>query len=114
MTHSMNLQDRPFHMIACGKKTVELRLLDEKRKLISIGDTIIFKNATDENATLTCTVINLYVFASFDELYRTLPLDLCGYMPEELANASAKDMEQYYPAPEQARYGVVGIEIALI
>ena len=114
MTHYMNLQERPYHMIASSKKIFELRLLDEKRKMIGIGDTIIFKNAEDDNATLMCVVRNLHVFASFEELYRALPLDQCGYLPEEIAYASAKDMEQYYTVQEQAQYGVIGIEIALI
>ena len=113
MLHYMNLQERPYAMIASGRKTVELRLLDEKRKKIAIGDTIIFKNAADEQATLQCTVKKLYVFESFEQLYQTLPLEQCGYLPEELPTASAKDMELYYSAQEQAKYGVVGIEIAL-
>lgn len=114
MIHHMNLQESPYQMIACSKKTIELRLLDAKRKKIEVGDTIVFKNAKDDNASLTCTVKNLHVFASFEELYRTLPLDQCGYLPEEIPFASPKDMEEYYSPQEQAEFGVVGIEIALI
>ena len=35
-----------------------------------------------------------------------------GYKEDEEANP--KDMEQYYPQEEQAKYGVVGIEIEVI
>ena len=35
-----------------------------------------------------------------------------GYKKDEEANP--KDMEQYYPQEEQAKYGVVGIEIEVI
>ena len=42
MTHHMNLNPQPFSMIADGTKTIELRLLDEKRSLISVGDTLIY------------------------------------------------------------------------
>ena len=110
----MNLNERPFSMIEKGLKTVELRLLDEKRKLISVGDTLIFTKANDEKATITCVVKKLHIFESFEELYRTLPLDKCGYLPEELDKAAAADMEIYYPVEKQRRYGVIGIEIALI
>ena len=41
------------------------------------------------------------------------PLDKCGYLPHELATASAKDMEAYYSPEKQRCYGVVGIELAL-
>jgi ASC-1-like (ASCH) protein len=56
----------------------------------------------------------LSVFPSFNELYKVLPLEQCGYLPEELAGASAADMEIYYSPTQQRQYGVVGIEIALI
>ncbi len=114
MIHYMNLNPQPFSLIASGLKTIELRLLDEKRKQIAVGDTLIFKNTTDETATLTCIVKRLHIFSSFDELYRSLPLDKCGYLPDELATASPEDMEIYYPAEKQKCYGVVGIEIELI
>ena len=42
MEFSMKLQPLPFSMIESGRKTIELRLYDEKRRLIAIGDTIRF------------------------------------------------------------------------
>ena len=113
MTHYMNLKPQPYAMIASGRKTIELRLLDEKRRLIKVGDTLIFKS-TGTLDTLSCIVRALHIFDSFEELYASLPLDKCGYLPEELEAASAKDMEEYYPAEKQKCYGVVGIEIELI
>ena len=112
MIHYMNLHPQPFSMIASGTKSIELRLLDEKRKSIRIGDTLVFSNNADAS-TVSCTVKALHVFADFDELYQTLPLDKCGYLPHELETASAKDMEAYYPPEKQKNYGVVGIEIEL-
>lgn len=114
MTHHMNLNPRPFSLIANGQKTIELRLLDEKRQLISVGDTLIFTNSQDANSTLSCTVKKLHIFNNFQELYHSLPLDKCGYSPDELATASPADMEEYYPIEKQKIYGVVGIEIELI
>ena len=40
MTHYLHLNDRPFELIKSGKKTVEMRLLDEKRKTYKVGDTL--------------------------------------------------------------------------
>ena len=114
MIHYLKLQPHPFLMIAQGKKTIELRLLDEKRKKITVGDTLVFSNTEEPDAQITCTVIRLHIFSSFEELYQALPLEKCGYLPEELVTASAKDMEIYYPAEKQANYGVVGIELELI
>ena len=48
--HNMKLNPYPFEMIKSGQKTIELRLLDEKRQLIKVGDTIVFTNtSTNEN-----------------------------------------------------------------
>ncbi|MBE6926681.1 MAG: ASCH domain-containing protein [Ruminococcaceae bacterium] len=111
MTHYMKLNPQPFSMIAEGKKTIELRLWDEKRRQISAGDTLIFTNTANPNLSLQCTVKALHLFPDFTELYRELPLDKCGYLPEELPTAAPEDMEAYYSKEQQQKYGVVGIEI---
>ena len=54
--HTMNLTPSPFKMIREGRKTIELRLYDEKRKAISIGDTITFCNTEDGSDTLSVRV----------------------------------------------------------
>ena len=42
MIHQMSLRPHPFEKIKLGEKTIELRLYDEKRKEIKVGDTIEF------------------------------------------------------------------------
>ena len=111
--HEMTLQPHPYAMISQGKKTFELRLNDEKRRVISVGDTIRFTNAQDPSATLTVTVTSLAPFPSFADLYAALPLDKCGYTKEELAGASPDDMLAYYTKEEEAKYGVLAIGITL-
>ena len=111
--HTMKLQPAPFEKIRAGRKTIELRLYDEKRQRIAIGDTICFVNTENGSESLTATVKDLYIFDSFETLYNTLPLTECGYTEEELTGASHQDMELYYSKEEQSRYGVVGIKIAL-
>ena len=114
MIYYMKLNESPFSLIASGKKTIEMRLFDERRKQISVGDTLVFKNVSDESKTLSCKVKKLHIFESFEELYASLPLEKCGYLPEEIPFASSRDMEIYYPIEKQKSYGVVGIEIELI
>lgn len=114
MVHEMNLQPVPFELIKSGQKTIELRLNDKKRQKIQIGDTIVFTKVDRSNETLSVIVKNLFPFPSFAELYQLLPLDKCGYLPDEIDTASPIDMELYYPAEKQNQYGVLGIEIALL
>ena len=111
MIHTMKLNPKPFSLIESGKKTIELRLFDEKRKAIAVGDTLLFTNTKDKTKQITCTVKKLHIFKSFEELYQTLPLDKCGYSKNELDTASATDMEEYYSIEQQRCYAVVGIEI---
>ena len=109
-THEMKLYASPFEMIQCGAKNIELRLYDEKRQKIKAGDDIIFTN-TDTCEKICATVKKLHLFASFEELYKTLPLLQCGYTADDVGTAHPSDMEQYYSAEEQRKYGVVGIEL---
>jgi len=111
--HTMKLKPAPFEKIKAGEKTIELRLYDEKRKQIAVGDVIQFVNTENAEDRISVMVDDLYVFDSFERLYQTLPLTDCGYSTEELFAASSRDMELYYSKEEQAQYGVVGIRISL-
>jgi ASC-1-like (ASCH) protein len=109
----MKLNPAPFEMIKSGQKTIELRLYDEKRQLIKIGDEIIFTNTATEE-TIHTQVLNLHRFDSFAELYESLLLLKCGYTSENVGRATPADMEQYYSVDEQNKYGVLGIEIKVL
>ena len=112
--HYMNLTPEPLELIRSGKKTIELRLYDEKRQAIKVGDTITFTNTEDPDDILTVTVEDLFLFDSFEELYKALSLTECGYTEEDIDTASPQDMDTYYPKEKQARYGVVGIKVKVI
>lgn len=114
MIHYMKLKPEPFEQITCGNKTIELRLNDEKRQLVKTDDIIIFYNTKDPARTVRTRVLNIYRFADFASLYKALPLDKCGYLPEELETASPEDMQMYYGIEEQKRYGVLGIELTVL
>ncbi len=111
--HHMRLNPSPYKMIEEGKKTVELRLYDQKRRRIRVGDLIRFENTEDETEVLRCEVTELCRFSSFAELYNKLELTECGYTRETLSSARPEDMNQYYSPEDQARFGVVGIRLQL-
>lgn len=114
MNHIMKLSPSPFKKIKEGRKTIELRLYDEKRQQLKKGDRIDFIHAENKEEQLSAKVEELFVFSSFEELYRTLPLTECGYEKENVVQASPKDMEEYYSEEQQKQYGVVGIKISLL
>ena len=108
--HMMKLQNVPFELIKNGNKTIELRLNDDKRKLVKENDIIEFTNVlTGEK--LEVKVLKLHRYNSFKELYKHFDKVSLGYKFNEQANPS--DMEKYYSKEEQEKYGVIGIEITL-
>ncbi len=111
MKHQMRLDPQPFELIRSGRKTIELRLFDEKRQKIAVGDVIVFSCREKPDETVPARVIALHRFDSFASLYASLPLLKCGYTEETLADARPEDMDCYYTREDQAKYGVVGIEL---
>ncbi|MBR3439179.1 MAG: ASCH domain-containing protein [Clostridia bacterium] len=110
----MKLNSGPFELIENGIKTIELRLLDEKRRKIRKGDIIRFERTDDETEVIRVEVTDLLIFRSFEDLYSILPLEQCGYTGESIASASPDDMKKYYSDEELAKHNVVGIKIKLI
>ena len=110
-THFMNLKPAPFNSIKAGKKDGEMRLYDDKRRLITPNDLIVFTNE-ESKETLTCEVLAITRFASFAELYSAYNKVRLGYNEEE--TAKPEDMMQYYPLPQMQANGVCAIEIKVI
>ena len=111
MIHELRLNNGPFDLIKNGTKTIEMRLYDEKRRLIKKGDIIEFTNRVTGEKIKT-KVLDLHLYNSFKELYNDFDNISIGYKADEIKNPN--DMEKYYNKEEQDKYGVVGIEIKLI
>lgn len=109
MTHYFSLHNEPFCLIAQNKKHIEMRLYDEKRKVLLVGDEIVFTNNQNQE-TLTCTIEDLKTFKSFKELYDYYPKELLGYREDE--EASFEDMYLYYKKEQIDLYGVIAIKIS--
>ena len=110
-THEMRLNSVPFTAIAEGRKRIEMRLFDEKRSAIQTGDVILFTDV-GTGALMRCKVIALHVYPNFEKLYEKHDKTELGYAADE--RAKPQDMLAYYSREEIERYGVVGIELALI
>ena len=107
----MHLDSVAYEAVVSGNKTIEMRLNDEKRRELKVGDIIEFTNrATKE--TLKAKVIELHVYKNFEELYKHHDKVSLGYKENEIASPS--DMRKYYSFEDTIKYGVVGIEIEVI
>lgn len=103
MQHNMTLKQPYFDLIKAGKKTIELRLYDNKRRQIQVGDTIRFQNGDSFH---TVKVKGLFISDSFKELFKFVDVQDTGLDNEKNA---IKIMEQFYDKDAQAKFGVVGI-----
>lgn len=108
MIHEMRLNNEPFNKIKGGTKTVELRLLDEKRKALRVGDKIIFTNRAN-NEKIDVVITNLFKADSFEPIYEKYSKVAMGYNEED--DAKPEDMEEYYSKEEIKKYGCIAIEI---
>ena len=73
MLHEMTLFPKPYASIASGQKTIELRLYDEKRQSIQIGDHIRFTNTLDlrkQHSAKWFSCISLKTLQNYTRAYR--------------------------------------------
>ena len=106
--HTMKVKTKYYDLLKSGQKTIELRLFDEKRQKIVVGDEILFSDASNSNNNFKAIVVNLYHAESFIKLCEIIAPQKAGFScKEELKLA----LEEFYTPAEQEKYGVVGIEI---
>ena len=109
----MKLNSEMFDKVKSGKKTYEVRLLDEKRQKIGIGDTIIFKREPDLIDGVVVKVVDAKVFPSFEHMAMTLSLASVGFENKD-ARQVARYYHKIYTKQDEAQYGVVAFRIELL
>ena len=109
--HRMKLKKRPFGAVSAGYKTIELRLLDEKRKEVKKWDCIEFSLIENQEMKIVKFVTDIYNFPDFKELYKNLPLLKCGFSPFTLDEAEPEHMNEFYSPEKQKLYSVIGIQL---
>ena len=109
--HYMSVKQPYFKQLKEGKKTIELRLFDEKRQKIKMGDYILFTNSEDNKDSFHAKVINLHWEKSFDALCNKIQPYQAGFRNK---NDLTQALEEFYTPNDQQKFGVVGIEIGLI
>ena len=112
MIYEMKLKDIYFNKIQNGSKIYEIRLNDEKRQMLCIGDTIIFKSESDLKNTVTTSIDNLIYFKNFEDMAKTLSNDEIGFENTNI-NDIVDTYHQFYNVDDELKYGVVAIKLRL-
>ncbi len=107
----MGLNPDQFELIRIGSKTIEIRLNDEKRRSLQVGDAICFCNVADETQRVVKRVKSLRQFATFVDLYSHYsPVSVGSSATDDIAQMVADTYTIYTPEQEH-RWGVVAIGI---
>ncbi len=112
MNYEMKLGEEPFIAIKENRKVIESRLYDEKRQVISLGDTITFIHNEDVEQKTTRVVTGLLRYQYFKQLFEDHEAALFG--GERNTAQLLQQIKQFYSDTDEEKYGVVGIRLALI
>ena len=110
IVHKMGLYGEYFKAIKEGKKTVEVRLNDENRRGIKVGDTIEFIKVPEQYETLKVQVTDLRKYDTFEEMYENIPFqdfDCEGWSMKDMVEGT---YEIYTPEQEK-QWGTLAITI---
>ena len=120
-TFVMHLSDEMFAEVKSGRKNVEIRLFDDKRKLGDLRDYIEVRQASDNCDRVKRRVADLDIWETFEELFEVeeylgngKAVKKLRYTPEQVgspANATAEEMTaamyRYYDRAQVEKYGVM-------
>ena len=108
MVHEMRLYEKSFKEVLNGSQKFNVRLYDEKRKLLNLGDIIVFHKFDEPEKTIMVRVIGLFRTISFHNLFITIDPELTG-APEK-AHKKAIEMSELYSDSYIPKHEVLGIQ----
>lgn len=113
MIHEFKLQPEYYNYILNGTKKIELRLYDEKRQKIQLGDTIHFLKEPELVESFDAKVEGLLRYDSFENLFQDFDISILAdksMSKEGLLHV----LEEFYTKEKQEKYGVVGIKVKVL
>ena len=113
MRHTMKLKSQYYNYIVNGTKRIEIRLNDEKRSKIKIGDTIKFLKDPNFDESIEVKVIDLLKYDSFSDLINNHDVSILSDKSMDKENIILA-LEKFYPPEKQFKYGVLGIKFKLL
>lgn len=119
-TFAMHLSDDMFEKMQEGTKTVEIRLFDEKRKKVDIGDYIEFRKQSNEEERIKMRVADLDIWETFEEAFgrsyyeNGKRVEALRFSASSLGFSEAADvkelvagMRKYYSKEQEREHGVI-------
>ena len=106
-THVMHLEPEYYALMLSGEKRIEVRLNDEKRRKIAVGDKVKF-NENGSDRSFFATVTGRYVYNDATELFEDLSQEL-HIKKAELTDA----LERIYGQSAVEMHGLCALRISV-
>ncbi|WP_099364227.1 ASCH domain-containing protein [Fredinandcohnia onubensis] len=113
MVHRMGLYGEYFKAIREGKKKVEVRLNDEKRRTIKVGDAIEFIKVPEQDEIVKVEVTKLRKYDTFQSMYKDIPFedfDCEGWTMKEMIEGTY----EIYTSEQEKKWGALAISIKIV
>jgi len=110
----MKLLESPYERIASGKKIIELRLFDEKRQKLNVGEIIEFSKLPDLEDKVKVEIVALLRYKSFRNLINDFGMEYYGYPKDYSVDKFVNSIYTIYSNEKEQLYGVLGIKIKLL
>lgn len=108
----MSLNHQPFLTVKDGTKKVEIRLNDEKRSQLKVGDGIHFTDL-ETGETVDVKVVKLEYFTSFVALFEKYSGTIIGSPEDETVEELDRENQQIYSRAREKRFGALAITIKI-
>lgn len=109
----MGLNHDQFLLMKKGTKKIEIRLNDEKRSDLKVGEAITFRD-TATNEKLTVTVEKINKFETFRELYSNFDAIVVGSPKNDSLDKMVSDTYTIYSPEQEKKYGVLALKVNII
>lgn len=104
-----HLNNDIFKIVKSGTKHIEVRLNDDKRKKLKVGDDLVFLNQSNEDKKINAIIKGLKYFSSFEDLVDYYRIDEI-YKEDSSKEEFLKIINKFYSNAEVKKYGIVAID----
>ena len=109
----VHLDSDVFHIVEDGSKDVEVRVNDQKRRQLKVGDTLLFLKRPDDDEEIKAVVDKLVLFSNFEEVIDAYDMGRI-YLKDTSREDYLQLMSRFYSREEVENNGVVAIEFHTI
>lgn len=107
----MRLEKKPFELLKSGKKVWEIRLNDDKRKCVGVGDEIVFMKRPELEERLPMIVEEKVPFTNVQRLLDKIDLSEIGDYGNELE--FIQQLMTHYTPGEMNEKGLIAFRVRL-